>query len=386
MVRVMKHKYLLLLATLFIGWCAFSQSNSTKKSCIQLNAVDFQKTIDGKQVGLYFLKNGNLKVAITNYGGRIVSLCAPSKNAEMADVIIGFKSIDDYLKASAVFCGAIVGRVAGRINNGQLNFNGRSYLLPLNNPPYHIHGGTKGFHNQVWNVSSVNDTSLVLTYLSVDGEMGYPGNLHVKATYSLNSSDELSLEFSATTDKCTPVNLTNHAFFNLAGEGSGTILNQTLSIPANFVCPVNAHQIPTGEFLSVKSTPFDFRNSKPIGENLKDEQLNEQLKFTSGFDHHFVLKKEKNAKMELAATVVDPQSGRKMEVFTDEPCVHFYSANFFKGADIGKLGNPINYRECFALETQKFPYLPNSNAFPSIILNSGEKYEAKTVYRFSVVK
>jgi aldose 1-epimerase len=381
-----KPRIMLLLATLFVGISLFSKSNSPQGSCFSLNAADFQKTINGKQVGLSFLKNGQLEVAITNYGGRIVSLCAPSKNGEMADVVVGFKSIDDYLKAKSIYHGAIIGRVAGRIAGGKFDLNSATYSLPLNSPPNHLHGGVYGFHNQVWDVRAVTDTSIVLTYLSVDGEMGYPGNLNVKATYILNSKNELSMELSATTDKSTPINLTNHTFFNLAGEGSGTILNHILTIPAQYTCPVNADKIPTGKLMSVKNTPFDFRKPKPIGKDLQLEKTDEQLKFAGGYDHHFVLSKKKNNVLKLAATAFDPQSGRKMEVFTDEPCVHLFTANFFKGDDIGKIGKPINFRESFALETQRFPFVHKQKTFPTIILNPGETYKAKTIYRFSVVK
>ena len=379
-------KIVLLLATLFIGLSTFGKSNSPLGSCFSLNKANFEKTIEGKQVGLYLLKNGELEMAICNYGGRIVSLSVPAKNGDKTDIVLGFKSIDDYIKATGAFHGANIGRVAGRIVNGQFNLNGKSYFLPLNTPPNHLHGGAKGFHNQVWEVSSTTDSSLVLTYLSVDGEMGYPGNLKVTATYILNAKNEFSLEFTATTDKSTPINLTNHAFFNLAGEGSGPILNQILSIPAANICPLNNLGIPNGELLKVKSTPFDFISPKIIGSDLSLEPLNEQLKFAGGYDHHFVLKSKKTNEMKLAATLVEPKSGRKMEVFTDEPCIHFFSANFFKGTDIGKMGKPYNFRESFALETQRFPMVPNSKLFESIILNPGETYEGKTIYRFSVIK
>jgi aldose 1-epimerase len=235
-------------------------------------------------------------------------------------------------------------------------------------------------------VISVNDTSVVLTYLSADGEMGYPGNLNIKATYILNSKNELSMELSAIADKSTPVNLTNHAFFNLAGEGSGSILTQELTIPSQYICSVRADKIPTGKLMNVKNTPFDFRKPKSIGKDLVLEKTDDQLKFAGGYDHHFVLSKKKSSIMKLAATAFDPLSGRKMEIFTNEPCVHFFSANFFNGSDTDKNGRPINFRESFALETQRFPFLPNQKSYPSIILQPGEKYEAKTIYRFSVLK
>jgi aldose 1-epimerase len=374
------------MATLFVGISLFSKSNSPQGSCFSLKAADFQKTINGKQVGLYFLKNGQLEVAITNYGGRIVSLCAPSKNGEMADVVLGFKSIDDYLKAKGIYHGAIIGRVAGRIAGGKFDLNGSTYSLPLNSSPNHLHGGVDGFHNQVWNVTAVNDTSIVLSYLSVDGEMGYPGNLNVKATYSINSKNEVSMELTATTDKSTPINLTNHAFFNLAGEGSGTILNHILTIPAISFCPLGSDKLPYGKILNVKSTPFDFRNAKPIEKHLKLNENDEQFKLAGGYDHHFVLSKKKSNVLKLAATAFDLESGRKMEVLTNEPCIHLFTANFFNGSDIGKAEKPYNFRESFALETQRFPFVPNQKSYPTIILNPGEKYDAKTIYRFTVVK
>ena len=371
---------ILLLATLFVSLSVFSEGNSSKGICFSLKASDFQKTINDKQIGLYFLKNGQLEAAITNYGGRIVSLCAPSKNGDMADVVLGFKSIDDYLKAKGVYHGAIIGRVAGRIANGKFDLNSRSYSLDLNSAPNHLHGGVNGFHNQVWDVRAVTDTSIVLTYLSVDGEMGYPGNLNVTATYILNYKNELSMELTASTDKSTPVNLTNHVFFNLAGEGSGSILNQLLTIPAKSICLVGADKLPTGKFMNVKFTPFDFRKTKSIGKDLIMEKTDEQLKFAGGYDHHFVLSKKKSNNMKLAAIAIDPQSGRRMEVYTNEPCVHLFTANFFNGSDIGKMGKPINFRESFALEMQRFPFAQ------AIILHPTEKYEAKTIFRFSIVK
>ena len=322
-------------------------------------------------------------MAITNYGARIVSLCVPDKNGEIADVVIGFKSIDEYMKATGVYHGAIIGRVAGRIKNGMVNLNGATYPLQLNNGSNHLHGGSNGFHNQVWEVKSYSDTALVLTYLSVDGEMGYPGNLMTEVTYKLNAKNELIMEYKASTDKSSPVNLTNHAFFNLAGEGNGSINDHLLTIYADYICPINEEKTATGSNYKVKATPFDFRKSTTIGKGLSFESTNEQLKIAGGYDHHFVVNKKKKNEMTLAATVVEPHSGRKMEVLTFDPCIHFFSANFFKGADIGKMGKPINYRESFALETQRYPYSPDQKTFPTIVLNKGEIYETKTIYRFT---
>jgi aldose 1-epimerase len=377
-----KQAFFLGLITLFICSKAISQSNLNNSECATLNPENFNKVIDGKQVGLFLLKNGNLTAAITNYGGRIVSLCAPDKNGQTADVVLGFKSIDDYLKATGVYHGAIVGRVIGRIAKGNFELDGKIHSLPINNGANHQHGGSKGFHNQVWEVKTVTDSSLVLSYISVDGEMGYPGTLKVEATYQLNSNNELSLKLLATTDKTTIVNLTNHAFFNLAGEGNGSILDNILTIPSNYFCAVNPDKIKTGAILKAAGSPFDFRKGKFIGKDIILENTNEQLKIAGGYDQSYVLKKKKSNKTVLAATVVDPKSGRKLEVLTTNLGVHFFSANFFKGADIGKMGKPFNYRESFALETQDYN-TPNQKSFPTLLLKPGEKYETYTIFRFS---
>ena len=374
-----------LILTLFICSKAISQSNINNSECASLNPENFNKVIDGKQVGLFLLKNGNLTAAITNYGGRIVSLCAPDKNGQKADVVLGFKSIDDYLKATGVYHGAIVGRVIGRIAKGNFELDGIKQSLTINNGANHQHGGLKGFHNQVWDVKTVTDSSLVLSYISVDGEMGYPGTLKVEATYQLTSNNELTLKLSATTDKTTIVNLTNHAFFNLSGEGNGPILDHVLTIPSNYFCAVNPDKIKTGEILKVAGTPFDFRKGKPIGKDIILENANEQLKIGGGYDQSYVLKNKKSNKILLAATVVDPKSGRKLEVLTTNLGIHFFSANFFKGADIGKMGKPFHFRESFALETQDYNS-PNQKSFPTLLLKPGEKYETYTVYHFSSIE
>jgi aldose 1-epimerase len=378
----------LLLIILFLvnGIHIVNGQNFKNDTGMLLKAENFQKNINGKNVNLYFLKNGNINMAITNYGARIVSLCVPDKYSNMADVVLGFKTIDDYLKATGIYHGAIIGRVAGRINNGKINVNDSTYTLQLNAGTSHLHGGSNGFHNQVWNVKSNHDTSLVLTYLSKESEMGYPGNVNIDVTYILNSKNELTIEYKATTDKSTPLNLTNHAFFNLAGEGSGSIYNHFLTINANYICPIDEAKIAIGKNYKVKATPFDFRKEKAIGKDLIFENDNQQLKLAGGYDHHFVLKRNKKNEMIVATTVVEPNSGRKMEVLTQEPCIHFFSANFFKGTDIGKMGKPINYRESFALETQRYPYSSDSKLFPTIILNPTDKYETKTIFRFSVVQ
>jgi aldose 1-epimerase len=380
-----KQAVFLILITLLISSREISQSNLNNTEYESLNPENFNKVIDEKQVGLFFLKNGNLTAAITNYGGRVVSLCAPDKNGQKADVVLGFKSIDDYLKATGVYHGAIVGRVIGRIAKGTFELDGKTQSLTINNGVNHQHGGIKGFHNQVWEVKTVTDSSLVLSYSSVDGEMGYPGTLNIEATYTLTSNNDLTLKLTATTDKTTIVNLTNHAFFNLAGEGNGSILDHILTIPSNYFCAVNPDKIKTGELLKVSGTPFDFRKGKSIGKDIILENANEQLKIAGGYDQSYVLKKKRSNKIVLAATVVDTNSGRKLEVFTNNLGVHFFSANFFKGVDVGKMGKPFNYRESFALETQDYNS-PNQKSFPTLLLKPGEKYETVTIFRFSSIK
>jgi aldose 1-epimerase len=339
--------------------------------------------VNDKQTNLYFLRNGDITMAVTNFGGRIVSLCTPDKNGILADVVLGFKSIDDYLDANEAYHGALIGRVGNRIANGKFELGDETYTLPLNNGPNHLHGGPKGFHNQVWDVKSVIETSIVHNYLSKEGEMGYPGNLSVEVEYELTSNNEVVMKYKATTDKSTPVNLTNHAFFNLAGEASGTINNHLLTINADKYTAVDETLIPLGKNVTVEGTPFDFRTAKAIGTDLGLQDSNKQLKNGLGYDHNFALNKGYGG-MTLAAVVVEPSSGRKMEIFTEEPGIQFYGGNFMDGGDTGKMGKTFDYRESFALETQHFPDAPNQNAFPSIILNPGETYQTKSIYKFSV--
>ena len=357
---------------------------SKTENCFALKAEDFQKTIDGKTTNLYFLKNGNIQAAITNYGGRIVGLCTPDKNGKMGDVVLGFNSIDGYLKAKEVFYGALIGRVGNRIAKGKFTLDGQEYTLPLNNGVNHLHGGPGGFHNVIWDVKAATDSSIVLTYLSKDGEMGYPGNLNVEVQYLLDSKNEIVMSYKATTDKSTPVNLTNHAFWNLAGEGSGTINDQILTINADAYTPVDSTLIPLAGNEPVEGTPFDFRAGKAIGTDLGQVESNIQLKHGPGYDHNFALNKPAVGEMSLAATVFDPVSGRKMEIFTQEPALQFYGGNFMDGSDTGKSGKDFKYREAFALETQHFPDSPNNTNFPSIILNPGETYQTQSIYRFSI--
>ena len=349
-----------------------------------LKASDFQKTIDGKVTNLYLLKNDKIQVYITNYGGRIVSILTPDRYGQMGDVVLGFKSIDDYLSANGPYHGALIGRVGNRIAKGKFTLDGKTYSLPINNNQNHLHGGPEGFNNRVWEVKAVDQSSISMNYLSKDGEMGYPGNLDVQVKYSLNNENELLISYKATTDKSTPVNLTNHAFFNLAGEASGTINDHLLRLNADNFTPVDETLIPIGENRSVEGTPFDFRIPKTIGRDLNQQNTNTQMNYGGGYDHNFVLNKENDREMSLAGYVIDPKTGRRMDIFTEEPGIQFYGGNFMDGSDIGKYGKKFLYRESFALETQHFPDSPNQPSFPNIILLPGDIYETKSIYKFSV--
>ena len=361
---------------------SFVYCEQAKKQKIVLEISSFQTEIEGKKTDLYQLKNEKIEVYITNYGGRIVSLLSPNRSGKMGDVVLGFKSIGDYQKAKTPYHGCLIGRYGNRIGKGKFNLNGTTYELPINNNENHLHGGPDGFHNQVWDVIAVNQNSIVMTYMSKDGEMGYPGNLKVEVTYSINGN-ELSIAYKANTDKATPVNLTNHAFFNLAGEARGSINDHLLMINASNFIPVDKGLIPLGEIQSVEDSPFDFRKAKTIGRDLNQQGSDIQLSHGGGYDHNFVLDKESQGSMSLAARVVDPKSGRQMDIFTEEPGIQFYGGNFMDGSDVGKYGTKFKYRASFALETQHYPDSPNQPKFPSTILNPGETYQTKSIYKFS---
>ena len=357
-----------------------------KKQEFVLKTSDFQTEIGGKKTDLYLLKNEQIEVYITNYGARIVSLLSPDKQGIMGDVVLGFKSIADYQKAKTPFHGCIIGRYGNRIAKGNFELDGTSYQLPINNNENHLHGGPEGFHNQVWEVVSADDNSIVMTYLSKDGEMGYPGNLSVEVTYAINDKNELLIAYKATTDKATPINLTNHAFFNLAGQAKGSINDHLLMLNADHFTPVDEGLIPLGEIRSVAGSPFDFRRAKTIGQDLNQQATDTQLRYGGGYDHNFVLNKVAEGNLDLAARVVDPKSGRQMDVYTEEPGIQFYGGNFMDGGDIGKYRNPFDYRGSFALETQHYPNSPNQDNFPNTILQPGETYQTQSIYRFSVAE
>jgi aldose 1-epimerase len=349
---------------------------------LTLDPMNFQTEINGKSTDLFKLENDNgVEVYITNYGGRIVSWLVPDRDGNKDDIVLGYDSIEGYLNSNEVYFGSLIGRYGNRIAEGEFELDGVKYTLATNNPPNHLHGGPNGYHNVVWDATQISDKHLRLQYLSEDGEEGYPGNLLVQVHYLLNNDNELMIDYTAVTDQKTVVNLTNHAFFNLAGAGSGTINHHELMINAEHYTPVDSTLIPTGEIAPVSGTPFDFTSSKPIGRDL--EQENEQLNHGMGYDHNFVLARQNQGSLELAASVYEPESGRVMEILTTEPGIQFYGGNFLDGSDTGKEGVPYEFRSAFCLETQHFPDSPNQPNFPTTVLEPGEMYHTVTVHRFS---
>ncbi len=372
--------------------CNNRANNTTSSDIKTINASamipekkTFEDSIDGKATDLYILKNANgMRAAITNYGGRLVSLLVPDKNGKLTDVVVGFSSLKDYINSTEPYFGATIGRVGNRIAKGKFSISGNVYTLFTNNGPNTLHGGKKGFQSVVWNAVQDNDSTLTLTYLSEDMEEGFPGNLNVKVIYSLTADNGFRCEYEATTDKKTIVNLTNHAFFNLNGEGSGTINDHVLQINADKFTPVDSTLIPTGKIEAVEGTPFDFTKPTTIGARINDST--EQLKYGKGYDHNFVLNKNKDSGLDNAAEVTGDRSGIVMDVFTDEPGLQFYSGNFMQGKNTFKSGKKDDYRTAFCLETQHFPDAPHHPLFPSIILKPGEMYHTVSIYKFSLNK
>jgi aldose 1-epimerase len=344
----------------------------------------FGKAEDGQAVDLYVLKNkSGMEVSITSYGGAVVSLKVPDRSGKLADVVLGYDDVQGYVTDKAYF-GGIIGRYANRIAHGKFALNGATYTLPKNDGENELHGGTKGFNKRVWTVKDVSGPAgeaLELTYHSRDAEEGYPGNMNVKVVYTLTAKNELKIDYVATTDKDTVVNLTNHSYFNLAGQGNGDILNHRLTIHGQQFSPVDATLIPETQSRAVHGTPFDFTQSEPIGARINQDD--QQLKFGRGYDHNWVLNSNRDHRLSLAAEVYEPGSGRILEVWTTEPGLQFYSGNFLDGSVHGKEGKVYSYRFGFCLETQHFPDSPNHPAFPSTILKPGQRFQSTTVYKFS---
>lgn len=339
-------------------------------------------SVDGRKVELYTLTNSNgVEAKITTYGGTVVSLKLPDRKGTIADIVLGYDNLEGYLQDTSYF-GATIGRYANRIAKGKFTLKGVEYNLATNNGENHLHGGVKGFDKVVWSGTPsnvANGVSLKLTYASRDMEEGYPGNLLVTVVYTLTENNELKIDYSATTDKDTVVNLTHHSYFNLAGQGSGDILKHEMMINANRFTPVDSTLIPTGELRSVGGTPFDFLRPVAIGARINQEE--EQLKLGRGYDHNFVINGSRGV-MRLAARVSEQSSGRVMEVWTTEPGMQLYTGNFLDGKP-GKGGKAYQFRYGFCLETQHFPDSPNQPKFPSTILRKGMKYQTSTIYRFS---
>lgn len=336
---------------------------------------------NGRQINLYTLKNKNgLIVQVTNYGSIIVSIYLPDRQGKFADIVQGYDTINDYIEGNGPYMGAICGRCANRIEKGQFSLEGRTFSLPLNNGPNHLHGGLTGFNKVVWDVVYSSPSSVKMEYLSADEEEGYPGNLIASVTYTLTDENELRLDLHAVTDKTTIVNLASHSYFNLAGEGSGSIYDHELMINGNFFTPTDETSIPTGEILSVKGTPLDFTSPKRIGAEIESDFI--QIKYGAGYDHNWVLNHPAGI-AGLAALAHDPISGRILEVYTTQPGLQLYTANWIEN-EKGKGGKRYGRRWAFCLETQHFPDSVNKPHFPSVILHPEDVYRHSCIYKFKL--
>ena len=371
-------------APLVLGLASFLGCATPKEAMNQINRQPFGQTPDGQQVELYTLRNSKgAEAKISTYGGIVTSLKVPDRNGKFTDVVLGYGNLAGYLKESPYF-GALIGRYGNRIANGKFELNGVVYTLATNNGPNALHGGLKGFDKVVWEpkvLATPEGPGLELRYVSKDGEEGYPGNLSVVAVYTLTEDNALKLQYTATTDKDTVVNLTQHSYFNLKGEGD--ILNHEVMIRADKFTPVDSTLIPTGELKPVEGTPFDFRKPTPIGARI--DESDEQLKFGGGYDHNWVINKPPG-ELGLMARVHEPSTGRVLEVLSTEPGLQFYTGNFLDGTLTGKYGWVYQQRSAFCMEPQHFPDSPNQPNFPSVVLKPGETYKNTIIYRFSVRK
>lgn len=365
-----------IFAVLFLMSCvAFAAAQTVTKQ-------SYGQTSTGESVNLYTLRNSKgVEAKITNYGGILVSLKVPDRNGKFDDVVLGFNDLESYLTKNDPYMGALIGRYGNRIAKGRFTLDGVEYKLAVNNGENHLHGGIKGFDKVVWTGREMKTTAgpaVLLTYLSKDGEEGYPGNLSVRVVYTLTNNNELKIDYSATADKDTVTNLTHHSYFNLAGEGNGDILNTSVRINADRFVPTDAGSIPTGELKSVAGTPFDFLKPMSIGARINQDD--EQLKFGNGYDHTWVIN---GRGMRLAAEAYEVTSGRVMQVWTTEPGVQFYTGNFLNGTLTGKSGKIYARRTGFCFETQHYPDSPNQPSFPTTTLKKGATYKSTTIYKFS---
>lgn len=374
--RPYRHLVLTLVVLISSVALAHAQATVTKES--------FGKTSTGENIDIYTLKNANgVETRITNYGGIVVSLKIPDRNQKFDDVVLGFNDLESYLTKNNPYFGAIIGRYGNRIGKGRFKLNGVEYKLAVNNGENHLHGGIKGFDKVIWagrSMSTRSGPAVVLTYTSKDGEEGYPGNLRVTVTYTLTSKNELKIDYSATTNKDTVINLTHHSYFNLLGEGNGDILNHQVQINANSFVPTDAGSIPIGQLKKVANTPFDFLRANQIGARINQDD--EQLKFGNGYDHTWVINGRPGT-LRLAGGAYESTTGRVMEVWTTEPGMQFYTGNFLDGSLTGKSGKPYERRSGFCFETQHYPDSPNQPSFPTTTLKRGAVYRSTTIYRFS---
>lgn len=357
---------------------------ATEKTASGLRREDFRKEIGGKQTDLFFLRNAEgMEVAITNYGGSIVAIMAPDKNGDMANVIQGHDCIDDCIASPEPFLSTLVGRYGNRICHGKFQLNGKEYNLSINNGPNHLHGGPTGFHARVWDAEQIGGQTLVLRYTSAYYEEGFPGELQMTVRFTLTDDNEIVIDYRGTTNKKTIVNMTHHGFFSLQGIGNPTptAMDTICQINADFYVPIDENSIPTGEIRKVEGTPFDFRTPHVVGERIDADH--EQTKYGAGYDHCFVLNKKEVGELSFAAKIVEPQSGRTMEVYTTEPGVQFYSDNWADGYK-GQHGATFGRRSALCFEAQHFPDSPNRPHFPSVVLEPGQVYTQKTVYKFGV--
>ena len=368
-----------LLLLLSIGGLARAQASKRHEQAVQQKPFG---TADGRPITLYTLTNANgMEVDAMNYGGIIVSIRVPDRKGQFADVVLGHENLEGYIP-NPPYLGAIVGRYANRIANGSFTLEGKTYTLPKNDGPNTLHGGTeKTFNKVVWDGEPLKDRpGVTFTYLSKDGDDGWPGNLKVRVTYTLTNDNEIVIDYEATTDKATPINLSQHSYFNLAGEGSGDILNHELTLNADRFTPVDKTLIPTGELRPVKGTPLDFTKPTRIGERIDSDY--EQIVLGHGYDHNWVINRTGGG-LVLAARAYEPTSGRVLEVSTTQPGVQFYTGNFLDGSVTGKKGPVYKKHDAFCLETQHFPDSPNHPSFPNTILRPGETFREKTVFKFS---
>lgn len=372
-----------LLASVMLLASACTGKQASEKTASGLEPANFRTEVDGKQTDLFVLKNKNgMEVCITNFGGRIVSVMVPDKDGVMRDVVLGFDSIQDYIKFPSDF-GATIGRYANRINQGKITVDGVEYQLPRNNYGHCLHGGPKGYQYQVFDARQLSSQVLELTYLSKDGEEGFPGNLTCKVTFSLTDDDAIDIRYSAETDRTTVVNMTNHSYFNLDGDPSKSNSDYLLAIDADAYTPVDSTFMTTGEIVSVEGTDMDFRTPTAVGARIDNDF--EQLKNGKGYDHNWVL----NTKGDVTrpcATLESPSTGIVLDVYTNEPGIQIYAGNFLDGTLTGKKGIVYGHRASVCLETQKYPDTPNKPEWPSALLKPGEKYDSHCIYRFSVKK